>query len=328
MEVQLIKAIVHILDSSGGAPVFSDRLLELGADETEYLSAHIEKAYYNDAAKACTFLPESTFPALLLETEDFVQCSKQIASLFFDVMQQNPSIPNADLFVMYCILDGMETVALLKMNYKVAFAHHYQQVEGQHYNALIKQRTILPPTSGKAEESAIVDMATGNIRLVEKKFQLDGSKDFYLSTRVLHSTQATTERVKLQAVQTAAQQAVTENYEDTQHVACEVAQIIREEAVMADGQLPVQRVKQRIQEQFPLAAPGFEQELQNSGVTVAETMVVPAARIKRMEYQSIKTESGVELKIPTSLLTEKNEYVEFINNADGTISLLVKGIMV
>lgn len=327
MELQIFKAIVHVLDSSGGAPVFSDRLLELGADETDYLAAHVEKAYYNDAVKNCTFLPEATFPALLLENEDFVQCSKQIASEFFEVMHQNPSIPNADLIVVYCSIDGHESVAILKMNYKAAFAHFYQQVEGQHYNALIKQRTILPSAGGKTDESIIVDMTNGAIKLVEKKFEIDGVKDFYISSRILRSTQAQPERVKLQTVQTAATQAIKENYEDNKKIESEIATILREEAVAADGNLPVQRVKERIEEQFPLAVPSFTEELENSNLALEENVSVPASKIKRMEYQSIKTASGIEMKIPTSLLSGDNDYVEFVNEPDGTISLLVKGVM-
>lgn len=328
MDLILSKAIVHVLDSTAGAPVFSDRLLELGMEERDYLCAHIEKAYYNDAGKACAFLPESAFPPLLLENDDFVAASKQIASLFFEVMHQNPAIPSADLFVALCSVDGHESVAILKMNYKAAYAHYYQQVEGQHYNAIIKQRTILPPASGKPDESAIVDMTDGSIRLVEKKFELGGTKDFYISTRILQSTQTQPERVKLQAVQAAAARAVKDNYEDTKKVECEIAAILCEEAAAGGGNLPVQKVKERIEEQFPLAVPAFAEELQNTGLAVEERVAVPPARIKRLEYQSIKTESGIELKIPTSLLTGENEYVEFINDPDGTISLLVKGVLV
>ena len=106
MELQIFKAIVHVLDSSGGAPVFSDRLLELEGEDMDYLLAHLEKAYTNDAVKNCTFLPESTFPALLLETEDFVQCSKQIAAEFFAVMRQNVAILFRQLLVLYESLVG------------------------------------------------------------------------------------------------------------------------------------------------------------------------------------------------------------------------------
>ena len=132
MELQIFKAIVHVLDSSGGAPVFSDRLLELDGDTADYLAAHLEKAYYNDAVKNCSFLPESTFPSLLLANQDFVQCSKQVADEFFQVMRTSPAIPNADLIVVYCSINGHESIAILKMNYKAAYAHYYQQGEGQH----------------------------------------------------------------------------------------------------------------------------------------------------------------------------------------------------
>ena len=201
-------------------------------------------------------------------------------------------------------------------------------MEGQHYNALIKQRTVLPPASTKPDESVIVDMTDGTVRLVEKKFELDGSKDFYISTRILHTTQTQPERAKLRAVQAAAAQAVKENYDDSKKTECEVATILCEEAAAGGGSLPVERVRRRIEEEFPLAAPAFAQELENTGLAPEERVEVPPARIRRMEFQSIKTESGIEMKIPTSLLAGENDYVEFINDPDGTISLLVKGIMI
>lgn len=327
MEIEIFKAIVHVLDSSGGAPVFSDRMLELAGDELDYLASHIEKAYCNDAVKNCTFMAESTFPNLLLENEDFVQCSKQIAAEFFEVMRHNPSIPNADLIVVYCSIDGNESVAILKMNYKVAYAHFYQQVEGQHYNALIKQRTILPAVSSKTDESIIVNMTDGSIKLVEKKFEVDGVKEFYISSRILHSTQAQPERVKLQTVQTAATQAIKENYEDSRKIESEIAAILCEEAVAGDGNLQIERVKKRIEDQFPLAVNDFTAELETANLPMEEKVTVPAAKIKKMEYQSIKTESGIEMKIPITLLSAENDYVEFINAPDGTISLLIKGVM-
>ena len=101
-----------------------------------------------------------------------------------------------------------------------------------------------------------------------------------------------------------------------------------EEAAAGGGSLPVERVRRRIEEEFPLAAPAFAQELENTGLAPEERVEVPPARIRRMEFQSIKTESGIEMKIPTSLLAGENDYVEFINDPDGTISLLVKGIMI
>ncbi len=327
MELELSKAIVHVLDQDAAAPVFSDKLLDIDGEAADYIESHIEKAFYNDAGKTCAFLPESDFPPLLLENDDFIKASKQIAERFFDVMREYPAIPSADLIVALCQIDGHECVAMLKMNYKAAFAHYYQQVEGCHYNALIKQRTILPPASSKPDESVIVDMTNGAVRLVEKKYELDGVKGFYLSEKILKSTQAQTERVRLQAVQAAAVQAVQKDYDESKQVECEVTTILAEEAVAGDGNLSVERVRTRLEEEFPKAVASFERELEDTGIAVTERVQVPAARIKKMEYQSVKTESGIEMKIPTNLLTSENEYVQFINEPDGTINLLIKGIM-
>ena len=128
-------------------------------------------------------------------------------------------------------------------------------------------------------------------------------------------------------MQTAAAQAVRQSYEDNQKSDSEIAAILCEEAVAGDGSLEVQRVKERLEEQFPLAVESFTQELEEANLPLEETVSVPPARIKRMEYQSIKTESGIEMKIPTSLLRGDNDYVEFVNEPDGTISLLVKGVV-
>ncbi|HBC96700.1 MAG TPA: hypothetical protein DC034_07910 [Clostridium sp.] len=41
--------------------------------------------------------------------------------------------------------------------------------------------------------------------------------------------------------------------------------------------------------------------------------------------QKLVTDDGIEIKIPTSYLTNGNK-IEFLNNPDGTISILLKNI--
>ena len=50
------------------------------------------------------------------------------------------------------------------------------------------------------------------------------------------------------------------------------------------------------------------------------------ARIRRMESRSIHTANGIEVKIPTELLNEESE-VEFLHDADGSVSLLIKNVI-
>jgi hypothetical protein len=45
-----------------------------------------------------------------------------------------------------------------------------------------------------------------------------------------------------------------------------------------------------------------------------------------MESHSIRTASGIEVKIPTEILSSEAE-VEFIRGDDGTMSLLIKNVI-
>ena len=76
------------------------------------------------------------------------------------------------------------------------------------------------------EEGALVDLTDYSMRLLEKKYDIDGHKEFYLSTVVFQYTTAQPEKKKLQAIQEAAVQAVQENYAETPHVEAQVAMMI------------------------------------------------------------------------------------------------------
>ena len=55
-------------------------------------------------------------------------------------------------------------------------------------------------------------------------------------------------------------------------------------------------------------------------------LAVTPARIRRMESRSIHTASGIEVKIPTEILSSDSE-VEFLHDADGSVSLLIKNVI-
>lgn len=101
--------------------------------------------------------------------------------------------------------------------------------------------------------------------------------------------------------------------------------LVRNQAV--DNKIAVEDVRTRLEEQYPLAVPAFEEALAETGVTPDDTMIVSPARIKRMERRSFKTERGIEIKIPAELCNS-DDAVEFIHNAGGGLSLLIKDVLV
>ena len=236
----------------------------------------------------------------------------------------------ADLAVVDFTRDGQPWLGILKLNYKNGYTHYTESVDGAPFNSIIQQRACLPTQSGKVEEGALVDLTDYSMKLLEKKFDIDGHKEFYLSTVVFQYTTAEPEKKKLQAIQDAAVQAVQENYQDEPHVEAQVAMLIANQAADNDNRVTVEQVRRQLAEEYPLAAVPFDDYVEKSDVLeptqAQQPVTVSPARIRRMESRSIHTASGIEVKIPTEILSEDSA-VEFLHAEDGSVSLLIKNVI-
>ena len=328
MEIIIHQAILHVLDTTLDAPVLSGSSMELTAEKTAYLQNHIEKLLASDDIRQCRPLPDSAFHNELVHNHDFIDLSCRIAGVLFDYMHAHTTIPGADLAVVDFTRDGAPWLGILKLNYKNGYTHYTENVEGAPVNSIIQQRACLPSQSGKVEEGALVNLTDYSMRLLEKKYDIDGHKEFYLSTVVFRYTQAEPEKKKLQAIQEAAAQAVKDTYEDEPHADAQVAMMIATQAADNDNQVSVEQVRRQLAEEYPLAAVPFDDYVEKSDVIehAEQPVTVTPARIRRMESRSIHTANGIEVKIPTELLNEESE-VEFLHDADGSVSLLIKNVI-
>lgn len=331
MTLDIKQAILHVLDTSLDTPVLSEACLELTADTTAFLTQHVEKAVASDDKKIGTFGAESPFLSWPLhELDSFAATTGEIALRLFQYMRIYPDIPAADVLMMQAELGGVPYFLLLKLNYRESYIH-YLQAEGEsRRTAIIRQRTVLPAPGGKAVEAGLVNLSSGEVTVIEKKFDIDGKKDFYFSSRFLDCSAALTEKQKLQEIKKAAQ-SVTEMFgapEEAPGPRPKRAES-RAAAVLCeklDGEEPV-RVTDLCEElcgENPAAREEFTRLLREKHVEPEDTVQVAPAAVRRMEKQSLRTPDGVEVKIPVRLY--ESDAVEFINNPDGTISLLIKNI--
>ena len=328
MEIIIHQAVLHVLDTTLDAPVLSGGGMELTAEKTAYLQNHIEKLLASDEIRQCRPLPDSAFRNELEHNQDFIDLSCRIAGVLFDYMHAHTTIPGADLAVVDFTRDGAPWLGILKLNYKNGYTHYTETVEGAPVNSIIQQRACLPTQSGKVEEGALVNLTDYSMRLLEKKYDIDGHKEFYLSSVVFQYTQAESEKKKLQAIQEAAAQAVKDAYEDEPHADAQVAMLIANQAADNDNQVSVEQVRQQLAEEYPLAAVPFDDYVEKSEVLeeAAAPVTVTPARIRRMESRSIRTANGIEVKIPTELLNSDSE-LEFLHDPDGSVSLLIKNVI-
>ena len=289
MEVKINQVVLHLLDPGASEPVLSDRAMDMDADLYEYYTATLERAFASDEVKNCRFLPDSAFAAEMAQNQDFIDLSRRIAGVIFEQMLQYQAIPAGDLAVVDFTADGVPFYGVLKLNYRPGYTHHTELMGNGRFSSMVPQRTLLPGTP-KADEAALIDRANGTVRLIEKKFMLDDRKDFYLSTRVFGCTEALQEKAKLKAVCETAVAAVKEAYPEPESLddvppfnggtETAVELLVRNQAV--DNQISVEDVRERIRENFPLAAPRFEEALAETGVQENDRVTVTPARIKKL----------------------------------------------
>ena len=71
----------------------------------------------------------------------------------------------------------------------------------------------------------------------------------------------------------------------------------------------------------------FTKALAEHDITLDEPLPLSAPAVRRMEKQSLRSAGGVEIKVPVNVYRDESA-LEFIRNPDGSMSLLIKNIIV
>ena len=323
MNIIINQAILHILDTNISTPVLSDNLLPEDGTVKGFLKEHIGNSFQSDNIKHCSFLENSKFFGILESSNgDFTAFSKQIANEFFSVMQKNVDIVSADLIVADVTIDEASYIGVFKLNYKNSFIHLYTQEDGANCNSIINQRTVLPSSGSKIDEFFFINTETSDIILAEKKYEINGAKDFYISSLILECTQDKCEKTKFNEVKKIAEKALKTHYTDDKMIDAAVSTMLVEETAESN-MLEVEKLKERMEKVFPLAKETFAQQIEEKQMA-DQKIYVAESSAKRLEKQSIRTKNGVVINIPLNLMNDDN--VEFINNPDGSVSILIKNV--
>ena len=323
MDISIKKAIMHIVDVDIGFPILSDICLDIDETFIGLLLPHIEKIITSDERKNCNFANDSQFASLINDVENsFVQITKTVSSRLFSIMMRNIEIPKADLVFVYFELANASFFSMIKMDYRNSFIHFVQKDNGNNIIRMIEHKTTLPSPSNKINEAFFIQLNNHSVQLVEKKYSIDGVKQFYLSNYLLGCTDSISEKQKFLSIKKTAEQ-VSDLYGLSDQPS--VAAAIYEEVYNTEKVTP-ETISNKLFKDIPEATQAFASALQTERIGMQDSLVVSPTTISKLQKQSIKSSSGIEIKIPISLYQDANS-LEFINNPDGTISLLIKNVM-
>jgi len=326
--IRIENAVVHILDSNVGMPVLSDAILEYGSEFGEFLREHIFRTLTSDEVKKCRFVEEeSEVCGYLKEELDFVPKSQKIAEYLYDIMTSNIDIPAADLIIAEFNVNDIDMYAILKMNYKTSYTHCTNAMDGGNVNSLVVNRSILPTQSQKLSEAAIINLSDYSIRLLEKKYDVNGVKTNYFSEMFMKCNTKLSQKAKLDIVTRAVDQVQKEYLEEKEQFEEKMrAKSVIHDEIVNNGEVSIPEVADRIFEAKPEMKERFKEKIEKYNISETEPITVTNdSSTRKFDKQSLVTDTGIEIKIPMEQYNS-TESIEFITNIDGTISVLIKNV--
>lgn len=326
-DVIIRKAIVHILDYQKGYLGLSDSLLELGPDLNDFLRGHIYKLISSDDMKKCRFNEENSPIYSMLETfdendeDEYISVSKKVAECIFEVMCDSGEIPSADFVMASFQIESTIHLAFLKMNYKENFIH--TQVE-ENQNDIIKQRIILPSETSRLAEAAVINLKTMDIRLIEKRYEINGEKINYLSEKVLFCHADLPAKKKLNIL-TKAIQDINNKYDDRDINAKMEAKSILQQEFVENQEFNVNDIGDKIFGNHSAMKQDFDEVLERYDMQYDTFTVANESTVKKLEKQVLLTDTGIEIMIPMEEYNSKSN-VEVIEEPGGAKTIVIKNI--
>lgn len=331
-DIRIKNSIVHIMDSTVGMPVLSDTQLDFGSDMADFLEEHIYKTITSDDVKKCRFVEgESEIEQIITDfkdgNKDFVQMSKEIAQNLYAIMNSNIEIPAGDLFVIVFEVNLIPQLALLKMNFKESYTHMTMSDGTENVNTIMKHRSILPSGSQKLSEAAVIKLDDMSIKLIEKKYEVNGQKINYFSKLFLNCSTKMSQKAKLAVVEKAVEAVQKEFYNESEQFEEKMkAKSIIHNEITEQGSISIPEVVDKIFEDKVDLKEKFKEKIEKYNINDQE-LIEPKNEntTKKFGKQHLTTDTGIEIKIPMEQYNSTDN-IEFLTNEDGTISVLIKNI--
>lgn len=322
------KAILHILDFNSDICVISQKELDVADFGTEeFIHKHIEKIGGDTAAQMGSFndysLFKETLDKYMKKQISFTDFSTAACNLLYQQVSKADEPESMDLLVCQWSDENREFMGMLILPNKIAYTHQVVSEEDGVANKIIRYYTLLPNTSQKITSYAVVDLLNYMISVCDKKRSISGEETMVLPDHVLGCSHEKSQREIVRRIKKAAV-AVAEEFGDNGVMAVTRAKNFIKENAIENVPFTPSELGTEIFGENKMMKNSFEEKTRDMELPVKIRME-NSKIVKSVSSHKIKTDTGIEIKIPTEHM-EDNRYVEFINNPDGTLSIQLNNI--
>lgn len=318
------KAVLHIIDPNGMMPIISQTQLDISdGDIFDFIYKHSVKMLEDTGIKDAIFSGGEVKNIVDEITQDnFLEKSSIVAHLLYDILYKQPSIPKSDLLVCLLRIEDISFFSILKLNYKTGYTHFVNNSEQGASVQLIKHQAILPADGQKVDEGAFVNLDDLSIKLLEKKYEVDGEKREYFSELFLKCTNNKSKKEIVTVINKVAEKVAESAGADKFTTTARIKETIHQLAEESET-VDIEELASGVFTHEATRAT-YISELRQAGVEPHIELEEETVQ-KLIRKHRIKTDKGIEVNLPLALFNDKDT-IEFINNPDGTTSILIKNI--
>lgn len=322
MSITFKQTIIHTLDLSTGQPIISKNPVVL-TDETESfitkkLISVVENTGIADAefSGQMNLYPEDSLSYKINNWNDkyFIQLADDVAQLFYRYMIEYGTIPSGDLVAALYNANGENKLTFMKINFKEEYTHFVENGEHGITSHIIKHKGIYEQ---KINEAVVFNLDAGTVQI------LDCSRSKYVQL-LFDLKPKLSVKETISAIEKVARKVVEEHY-DNQLVPLNELRNNISESISRTNTIPVLDI---MMDTFGNDDEVFESCMEHMlelGIKEAKVDVSSNSIRNKFATQKIKTDTGIEIKMPTHLFKD-SDFFEIVNEADGTITLKIKNI--
>ncbi|HFU4116572.1 TPA: nucleoid-associated protein [Streptococcus suis] len=318
MDIFVKKAIIHQFSPDDTELVLADQLLTVSPKIEEYLRKKIERVF-SDEAKTGQFEPDNPFLDYI--KEDLLTNSVKIASLWKEEFSISENLKTNDLIFIEFERNGMEHFAFLRIALRENLAH----VGSESDSPLKITQNNLPGAGSTPDEALVINLQTRKYYLIEKRIKHNGAFLHYFSDNLLQVTPAISAKKSIKAVEQTAQKIADNFHQGDFQFQSKVKSAIFNH-LEEDNELSPEKLADQLFDNNLTARLNFVDQLKEVIPDKISFDEIDSSRqLKKFENQKLSLSNGIELIVPNAVY-EDAESVEFIQNDNGTYSILIKNI--
>lgn len=320
------KMIAHMMDPSKDSLILSDTCMDCDEALKDMLEHKITRLFTSRQKKTGMMQKQAELLELLTKLKQqqlsFADFSGQLVSYIYQKKRQYAQYDPSDFIVMMIVYEEQRYLLGLDNSYSKGYTHKLYQV-GDAVEITIEQCPTLSASLVKKDAAFLICLSDFEVSTIETKVEIEGTKRCFYNDIIFHADAPASYHDAIQTINRVCDDLIREYELPPVDVKGKMKQVIKEHVEQEQPLVPDQ-IAEAVFDARPLVQKRFSEQLKDRGIEKAVS-IENVKQNKAERVQRIKTDKGIELIIPIDYM-KTTEYVEIVNEDEGTISIRLKNI--